>query len=302
MKKKTKNDFIIKAKEIHGKKYDYSLVDYVNNLTKVKIICPIHGVFEQLPINHLYNEQGCPDCSNNRKMDKEKFITKAREIHGNKYDYSNVKYINAITPVEIICKIHGVFRQTPNNHISKKHKCPECKISKQLDNDEFIKRSSQIHNNFYDYSLVDYVNCLKKVIIICPIHGKFDQRPYNHTKGIGCPYCNESKGEKFIVTYLNNNDIKFSRQKKFDNCVNKKKLPFDFYLDDYNVCIEYDGIQHEQKVQKFGGYDNFIYTQKNDKIKTDFCNKNDIPLLRIKYKDIKKINELIYAFLQQIHK
>lgn len=294
-KKKTIDEFIFDCIKVHGNTYDYSLVNYIDNNTKVKIICTLHGIFEQTPNVHLYSKCGCPDCTNNRKMTNETFIKKAKEIHGDRYDYSLVDYVNSLTTVTIICSEHGPFKQSPNNHISKKHNCPNCKISKQLNTKDFIEKSNKIHNNFYDYSLVDYVNCLNKVKIICPIHGEFEQRPYNHTKGIGCPFCNESKGEKLLVTILNDNNIKFIRQYTFKECKNKKKLPFDFYLQELNICIEYDGIQHYQSVQRFGGENSFFNTQKNDLIKTNFCENNNIELIRIKYNEkiIDKLNAII---------
>jgi very-short-patch-repair endonuclease len=126
--------FIEKAKIVHGNKYDYSLVDYKNNYTKVKIICPIHGVFEQKPYAHTSNKSGCPKCgleksSKKQRMSYEKFIEKAKTVHGNKYDYSLVKYINAKTKIKIICPIHGVFEQIPDNHLRKNYGCPKCKAS-----------------------------------------------------------------------------------------------------------------------------------------------------------------------------
>ena len=104
----TTEDFISKAIAVHGEKYDYSKVEYVNALTKVTIICPIHGAFEQKPANHLRGH-GCPYCGGSAKHTTEQFIESARKIHGNKYDYSQVEYVTNRTPVKIICPIHGVF-------------------------------------------------------------------------------------------------------------------------------------------------------------------------------------------------
>lgn len=120
-----KKNFIEKAKEIHGNKYDYSLVDYKNNNTKVKIICPIHGVFEQEPRIHINNKCGCPDCGGTKKSNTEDFIKKAKKVHGDKYDYSKVKYKNARTHVTVICPEHGEFSITPDNHLHGKG-CAKC--------------------------------------------------------------------------------------------------------------------------------------------------------------------------------
>ncbi len=126
-------DFINKSKEIHGNKYDYSLVDYKNNSDYVKIICPTHGVFSQSPASHLRG-RGCPDCGMESKIEKlvrkdSDFIERANQVHNNKYDYSDVDYRNALTKVEIICSIHGPFLQTPGSHLAG-NGCPICRESK----------------------------------------------------------------------------------------------------------------------------------------------------------------------------
>lgn len=125
------NEFITRGREVHGGKYGYSLVKYKDSRTKVKIICPIHGMFEQRPYSHLQQKAGCPQCaweqlSEQRRLSAEEFITRAREVHGDRYDYSLVEYVNNSTPVKIICSEHGVFEQTPGNHTSMKAGCPQC--------------------------------------------------------------------------------------------------------------------------------------------------------------------------------
>lgn len=184
----TTNDFIQKAVSIHGDKYDYSYVNYINAKTKVKIICPIHGLFEQTPNNHLYGKCGCPICAGNRKSDLSDFIRKARMVHGDQYDYSKSVYVNSKTPLAIICKKHGSFLQSPVNHLSGKG-CPKCAGNVRLMTDEFIQRAISVHGDRYDYSNVIYENNRTPVSIICPIHGVFEQKPYVHLQGCGCPVC-----------------------------------------------------------------------------------------------------------------
>ena len=146
-KRITTMDFIEKCRNIHGDKYDYSKTEYINGKTKVCIICPEHGEFWQLPHSHL-NGQGCPNCGKLKLREKyqlssDEFIQKAKEIHGDRYDYSKVKYVNYKTKVEIICPKHGSFWQTPACHF-KCDGCPTCKgelsVSKQeLDLVEYLK-------------------------------------------------------------------------------------------------------------------------------------------------------------------
>jgi len=127
MKRLTTEQFIEKAKAIHSDKYDYSLVEYKNNRTKVKIICHEHGIFEQRSDSHLRG-QGCSKCKGGgkKKLTTEEFIKKAKNIHGDKYDYSLVEYKNNKTKVKIICPIHDVFEQRPGSHL-KGCDCPKCK-------------------------------------------------------------------------------------------------------------------------------------------------------------------------------
>ena len=208
----TTEEFIEKARKIHNNKYDYSMVEYKDSNTKICIICPEHGEFWQLPNNHLRGE-GCILCRNekmsiDRKMDVTSFIEKARKIHNNKYDYSKVQYTNNHTKVCIICPEHGEFWQTPLNH-SHKQGCPKCykekkvkikkvKIEKQkntLTTEEFIEKARKIHNNKYDYSMVEYKDNNTKVCIICPEHGEFWQLPEKHLYGQGCKICGYEKSK-----------------------------------------------------------------------------------------------------------
>ena len=289
-KNKTNEELILELKEIQGDKYDYSLVNYINNDTKVKIICRKHGVFEQ----HFYSHRrgyGCPKCSKCKKSTTKEFIKKAKKIHGDKYDYSLVDYVNSDIKVKIICPKHGIFEQLSSNHYLSKHGCPECY---KVDQESFIKRSNIIHDNKYNYSSVNFVNLDSKVKIICPKHGIFEQTPSCHLGDRGCPMCHESKGEEFIRKILINRFINFERQKKFEKCKNKNSLPFDFYLPDYNLCIEFNGEQHYKPNSYFGGIKTFEYIQKNDNIKIIFCKNNKIKLLIIRFDEniIEKLNEI----------
>ena len=296
MKRLTTDEFIIKANIIHNNKFDYSISDYIGGSKKIKIICPIHGIFEQKAFNHLRGD-GCSKCSGNKKLSNDVFIINAKEIHGDKYDYSLVYYKGIDKKVKIICPIHGVFEQSPSKHIGKtKRGCPKCNGGVKINNDEFVKRSKEIHGDKYDYSLVYYINTTTKVKIICKHHGIFEQKPKHHIYGCGCQKCLESNGEKEIIKYLNNNKIDYIKQKSFDNCRNIKELPFDFYLPFYNCCIEFDGEQHYKPINYFGGEKSFILRQKRDNIKTNYCKSNNINLLRISYKENveNKLNE--YGF------
>jgi hypothetical protein len=294
----TTDEFISMAKDVHGDYYDYSNVNYVNTETKVQIVCPVHGVFSISPKHHISRKQGCPECGKIKIGDTFRsntldFIKKSREEHGDKYDYSFVDYKKNTIPVKIICPIHGEFEQQPQYHLAGSG-CPECGKESVLqartyDNDDFIRKSKEIHGEKYDYSLVNYTVSTDSVDIICPKHGVFSQQAGSHMRGAGCPSCQESKGELFISNILNDFNIKYLRQHKFNDCRGVKgkkycrRLPFDFYLPDFNTMIEYDGRQHFEPISKFGGLEGFTKLRRNDQIKNQYCFKNNINMIRIPY-------------------
>lgn len=136
VKKLTTKEFIEKSQKVHGNKFDYSEVDYQGNKLKVKIKCKKCGhIFEQQAQSHMKGF-GCPFCSNNNKSTTKEFIEKASKVHGEKYDYSLVNYVNAHTKVNIICPVHGVFQQIPSSHWYLQQGCPICALSKQTSRGE----------------------------------------------------------------------------------------------------------------------------------------------------------------------
>jgi len=297
MKKLTKEEFILKGKKVHNDTYDYSKTIYINCMEKVVIICPVHGEFEQTPLNHIQGNI-CKKCSSklvsfNQRKNNE-FIEKSNMKYNFKFDYSKVDYINRNTKVVIICPVHGEFMETPVNHLNR-NGCNQCsKIDRlKLNKNKFIEQSKIIHNNKYDYSEVDYISDKIKVNIICEKHGIFNQQPNTHVNGSGCPKCSSSKGELRIQDYLLNNDIIFNREYKFDDCLYKKCLPFDFYLKEKNMCIEFDGKQHSRSIDFFGGDDTLKLTKIKDNIKNKYCLDNNIKILRISYKDYNKIEKIL---------
>jgi Zn ribbon nucleic-acid-binding protein len=200
MIKKTFEEFIKQAKELNGNKYDYTKVNYINNKTKITIICKEHGEFLQIPYKHLKGAK-CPKCNIIKKnlmqtSTTEKFIKQAKELNGNEYDYTKVNYINNKTKITIICKEHGEFLQNSNKHL-RGAKCPKCSIIKKglmqtSTTEKFIKKAIKIHGYKYDYSKVNYINSNSKIIIICKYHGKFEQLPSNHINKRGCIKCGKN--------------------------------------------------------------------------------------------------------------
>jgi very-short-patch-repair endonuclease len=228
---------------------------------------------------------GCFKCANGNDLDT--FIKKAKTIYGNnKYDYSKVKYFNINTDVTIVCKIHGDFIIKPYHFLYEKNGCIYCSTNTYKDLSFFENDANKIHNFKYKYSIINNLNKNSYINITCPYHGKFKQRIRSHIYDkCGCPICNESKGEKEISIFLDRIKIKYIRQFKFDDCRNINKLPFDFYLPDLNICIEYDGEQHFNSINYFGGNERYEFIKINDSIKNKYCIDNEIKLIRISYKD-----------------
>lgn len=290
------DEFLIRCKEIHGDKFDYSLItEYKNSNTKVKVICKKHGEFLVTPDRHTNTKQGCAEC---KKLGLDGFIEKAKEKWGDRYDYSLVVYKNNKEKVDIICKEHGIFKQRVSDHFNLEHGCPECALSKfRVSIDDFKKRSNIIHNNKYDYSKVNFKTNKDYIIIICPKHGNFRQKVDSHmNQRQGCPSCRESIGEREIRKYLIEKKIKFKSQKKFEDCIYRDKLIFDFYLPDSRICIEYNGRQHYEPNDYFGGKVAFEKQLIRDNIKRKYCKNNNINLIIIRYDEC--VNEKLTQHLR----
>lgn len=270
----TTSQFIERSNKIHNNKYNYSETAYVNIFSKVKIICPIHGEFNQKPVYHI-NGSGCPICgvdkiSEIRKTDKEEFIKKARIIHGSKYNYDKVIYIEANSKIIITCPEHGDFEQKPGSHIFGSG-CSKCRNdNNKLSQEDFIEKAKSIHGDKYDYSKVRYKNTYTKITIICSEHGEFDQIPNSHLCGNGCPRCNDSKGELFIKEILDKYDVNYIREYKIPG--NSYKFRYDFYLPELNILIEFHGSQHYFPVKFFGGKEKLKIIQKRDMFKKNLQN------------------------------
>ena len=271
----TTEEFIERAKKIHGNRYDYSKVNYINAKTKVTIICKKHGEFEQQPNSHL-NGRGCKLCGRERTnkahcSTTEEFIEKAKKVHGNRYNYSKVNYVNNKTKVTIICKKHGEFEQQPDAHLSGSgcYKCGLEKLSKikALTTEEFIERAKKIHGNRYNYSKVNYTNNNSKVELKCNKCGNtFYQIANDHLHNIGCPICfaKRDKGtEPSHLYYLSINNGEYYKigvtTKPIEQRFYSLKLPYKVLLwKAFNTMKE--ARQEEQNILK--KFDEFRYKGK----------------------------------------
>ena len=374
MKKFTQEDFIRKARQVHGWHYDYSNVEYVNSKTKVCIICPKHGEFWQLPNAHIQGNDcpkcrnnkisktktrstedfinksklthkdrydyskttykgvhqkvciicpehgefwqeaslhlkggGCPKCWNVRKIQLhtkwniDKFINKSKEIHGEKYIYSKVVFKDYNTPVCIICPKHGEFYQSPGSHLNGQG-CKKCgyeknKISLKLSQQEVIARIKEIWGDLYGLSEVQYNGMNNPIKLICKEHGTFHIRPFHLLiNKCGCPKCSCSAGEQIIINWLENNHIEY----RLHHQINPNPVLFgrnvffvDFYLPNHNTIIEFNGAQHYVWIKHWFTEEKFHQQQDRDMRLREYCKQNNIKLIEISYKEMKKISNIL---------
>ena len=275
----TTEQFIKKAKEVHGDLYDYSKVDYKGSRTKVEIVCNTHGVFEQRPDTHLGGAH-CYKCGKEKmgkgnRFKKEEVINKATEIHKGLYDYSLIEeYTGCRNKYPIICKKHGVFNMRFDTHLMQRG-CPKCGFEIKAKNtlipqEDVLKRYKIVHNEKYNYPDFEYKGSEFKIKVECPTHGVFEQYSKQHMKGNGCPKCvaTESKAEIEIRDFISKNvEIIYS-----DRTILKSKREIDIFIPSKKLAIEYNGLYWHSE--------NFIEnTYHLDK--TEDCLKQDIKLIHI---------------------
>jgi|ERR1035437_9819668 hypothetical protein len=246
-KKLTTEEFIKKARLVHGDRYDYDNFVYVNNSTKSNITCKKHVDFEQQPQSHLQG-YGCFKCSIDERADKhsnkEEFIIKARLVHGDLYDYDDFVYVNSFTKSNITCKKHIDFEQNPNVHLSGKG-CPKCGIDKsggdrgRSNKEEFIIKARLVHGDLYDYDSFVYVNSFTKSNITCKKHIDFEQTASSHLRGHGCPKCTHliSKPETAWLDSLNLPHL----QRNISLKLKKRKINVDGYDPNTNTVYQFHG-------------------------------------------------------------
>lgn len=298
----TNEEFIAKCSLVHNNKYDYSLCRYDGIFSKIKIICPKHGIFEQTANIHIHGG-GCKKCAIENNSDKkrkstDKFIEESNNVHNFKYDYSKTNYVNSQKKVCIICKEHGEFHQTPFKHLIGQG-CPKCGLKKIWDKrgrsnkEEFIEKARKVHGERYNYDKLEReFRSDRKQIIICPEHGEFYQTPNKHLSGQGCPICSKGKASKEFRLF---SVIKehYANEEIISNYINNDILSnnksYDIYFPKYKIAIEYQGKQHFMPVSIFGGYENFVKTVERDTKKFEESRKNGIKLLYFTYNscDIK---------------
>ena len=286
MSKLTQEEFIRRAKDVHGEKYDYSISCYKGAKEKIKYICPKHGVIEQNAHSHLLGH-GCRYCSSEDSHEdsrdtKISFINKAREVHGDKYDYSLVNYINSQTKVAIIChekdalgNEHGVFWQKPYSHLQG-FRCPRCN-GRNRTTEEWIAEAKTIYpEGKYSFGKTNYTHARDKVIVTCSEHGDFLTLSRDFLRGHGCPKCQLSKLEYSVERELQKAGINYESQKFFEWLYPLKP---DFYIPSSNIIIECQGEQHYKDKEYFNKREGLKERKERDARKRQLCSENGIELI-----------------------
>ena len=270
------------------KQYEYKLLSekYKNAHQPLLLECP-QGHKISMNLNNFKSGKRCKICNYKNKI-REKI--KEIEILTNSLGFKFVSLDNkpGRDKITLICpRGHEVVMRL--DHFKGRRKCPLCSDTTLKIDDvrNFIEKEG------YQLLTNNYKNCFDKLLIKCDKGHEYSVNFHNFKNGNRCPYCQCSKGEIKVKRYLESNNIVFIPQKTFDGCKYKNKLSFDFYLPEYNICIEYDGIQHYQPNEHFGGEKSFIEQRKRDIIKNDYCEENNIHLIRISYKEFKNIETIL---------
>lgn len=280
---------------------DFSKVDLKGWEDEIEVVCPKHGSFTTKPVN-LYANKGCWRCGQSKAAKNRVQWTKEAIENLISEKFPHIVCIKAgayqMGKSEVECKKHGKFTANNKSAIHHDEICPGCRYEKsgkkqRSTTEEFVEKAKKVHGDFYDYSKVDYKTTRKKVTIVCPNHGDFRQKPNSHLQGKGCPVCNESKGEKQVRVWLDENGIEYEREKSFEDLIYIKPLRFDFYLPTLNMVIEYDGQQHFEECEYYGS---LTEIKARDALKNEYCKHKKIEMIRISYKDniedsLTKINQ-----------
>lgn len=243
------DEFVTKSRATHGDRYEYLSLGYSGVKDDASIVCATHGVFRQQAYHHMRGH-GCKHCASAavgkmRGKDTHWFIAKSREVHGDVYDYSLVKYETGRQKVMIGCSDHGTFAQTAHNH-TQGQGCPKCSPKKQAagrlgNTEDFVLQAKNVHGEKYGYDASDYVHSASKIEMSCPTHGVFWQAPHDHLDGHGCSKCasyGNSKPQLELYEFVK--DIHPTAI--LNHRIGSSRKEIDVYIPELNLGFEYDGI------------------------------------------------------------
>lgn len=313
----TQKDFLDRAREIHGDKYNYSKSVFIRMDAYIKITCYTHGDFEQKAKCHIgKQQQGCRKCVKNFKWTQEEFLARAYAVHGNTYDYSESKYETKHKKITIICRQHGAFQQTPDGHIDQEQGCRKCVKQYTRTVEETIIESRKVHGDKYDYSRIKEiaVNGLiqrknVKMLIICPKHGLFYQSAADHIVAKhGCKKCKRSKAQSIAAMEFKKLGIPIIEEYVDEKIRHKRPLPFDIFFEvgESRILIEFNGEQHYRPTsfnRKIPANDpsvlkRFVGIQNRDEIKRRLALKFGYKLYVIPHTGFHLIHDILVGIIK----
>lgn len=294
--RKTQEEFVNEINNLYNNEYTI-LGKYINSGTKILVRHKKCGYEWETYPNHLLRGHRCPNCYGSKKKTTEQFKQDLYDKYGDEYTVLG-EYINNKTEILIRHNKCGNEWYTKPNYILSGYQCPKCYGNIKKSTEQFKKEIYNLYGDEYEV-LGEYHGNKRKILMK---HNKCGCEwmviPNNILRGSTCPVCNESKGENKITEWLRQNNINYIKEYKFEDCKHIRPLPFDFYLPDYNICIEYDGEQHFEPVD-FSSKDykkalrQFKLIQKRDEIKNNYCKSNNIKLIRIPYTQFDNIEDIL---------
>ena len=291
------------VEELKSKNPIIEVVDqYMGAKTSILHHCLVHDIFWNTTPDRALQGVGCPECKKERLRSclcktHEQYVKEVESLNSN--IIVTGMYVDSKTPIEHHCKKHNVFWNAYPESILRGGGCQECWKEKIGDknsktHEQYVDEVSKVNPNIE--VIEKYIDSSTAILHRCKKHNVlWYAYPTNILRGHGCSQCNESNGEKQIRQWLDDRCIEYIPQKTFDDCRNRRVLPFDFYIPTCNLCIEYDGEQHFRTVDYFGGNEGFEQRKRNDEIKNQYCKDHNIRLLRIPY--YKNVEEELNNFL-----
>lgn len=285
---------------------NYTLVEsfiYDNNMTKLKLKCNKDGyIWESTYHAFIIQNTLCKKCTKKYRPTQKEVNDKISNkcIEKNYTLVEPFVYKNVKTKIHLKCNIdnndwitsYGEFINNNSGCIVCFRKSKKTKI--EVDNNILIRCKEM------NYELVKpfvYKNNNSKIYLRCLKHENNFEWVVSYRGFIlsdkNCPKCKNSKGEILITKFLQNNNIKYIDEYKFDDCKYKNKLSFDFYLPELKTCLEYDGKQHYKSIKHFGGEKRLIEQKIKDEIKNKYCKNNNIKLIRIPYTEYNNIEKIL---------
>lgn len=293
--RKTPERFLEEMESMYGREYDV-LEDYRGSMTPINFRHRTCGTTLTKTPNAILSGHRCFSCFGNKRKTTAEYAQYVREVSDGEYELIG-EYINVATKTEFKHVACGNEYSTAPSVFNSGKRCPNCHSRRRRTTPEFIELLADVHGQEMTV-LSPYINTHAPVLIHHEKCGQtFTPTPSAILKGHGCPHCISSSGEKAVAKVLDELCMKYKHEVGLPGCVHKRQLFFDFVVygknDDILLIIEYDGRQHFEAIDYFGGEDRFVITQKTDAIKNAYCEQRNLPLLRIRHDFNGDLTQLI---------